>query len=89
MEGIANSIEDKLIDSLSFKLAPGASYVQERKSVTFHPSGSNIYSASGTKLVKMMITGDGWLDPSTFRIMYDLVNNESTNAKELRPIGGP
>ena len=28
MEGHANSVEDRLIDGLSFKLAPGASYVQ-------------------------------------------------------------
>ena len=89
VEAIANSIEDKLIDGLSFKLSPGASYVQERKSVTYHPQGSNIYTAiGGTKLIKMLITGDGWVDPSTFRIMFDLRNNESVD-KELRPIGGP
>ncbi len=42
MEAHANSAQDKLIDGLSFKLNPGASYVQERESVTFHPQGSNI-----------------------------------------------
>ena len=47
MEGHANSVEDLLIDGLSFKLSPGASYVYERKSVSFHPSGSNIYSTNG------------------------------------------
>ena len=90
VEAIANSIEDKLIDGLSFKLAPGASYVQERKSVTYHPQGSNIYMATGgTKLIKMLITGDGWVDPSTFRIMFDLRNNASDVDKQLRPLGGP
>jgi len=89
MEAHANSVEDRLIDGLSFKLTPGASYVQERKSVTFHPQGSNSYSASGTKLIKLQSTGDGWLDPSTFRVMFDLVNAETTEAKELRPLGGP
>ena len=91
VEAVANSIEDKLIDGLSFKLAPGASYVQDRKSVTYHPQGSNIYSpAGGTKLIKMLITGDGWVDPSTFRIMFDLQNNEaSVSNKQVRPIGGP
>ena len=89
MEAHANSVEDRLIDGLSFKFSPGASYVQERKSVTFHPQGSNSYSANGTKLIKLQITGDGWLDPSTFRVMFDLVNAESTEAKELRPLGGP
>ena len=91
VEAIANSVEDKLIDGLSFKLAPGASYVQDRKSVTYHPQGSNVYSpAGGTKLIKMLITGEGWVDPSTFRIMFDLQNNEaSPSVKQLRPIGGP
>jgi hypothetical protein len=89
MEGHANSVEDRLIDGLSFKLAPGASYVQERRSVTYHPSGSNSYSSAGTKLIKLHITGDGWLDTSTFRVMFDLVNSEGTEAKLLRPLGGP
>ena len=40
VEAIANSVEDKLIDGLSFKMQPGASYVTERKSVTYHPQGS-------------------------------------------------
>ena len=94
MEGVANSVEDKLIDALSFKLKPGASYVQERKSVTFHPAGSNSYSStSGVKLIKILLTGDGYLDPSTFRVMFDLVNMEPSagggTEKELRPLGGP
>ena len=89
VEAHANSVEDKLIDGLSFKLSPGASYVQERKSVTFHPQGSNIYSTNGTKLIKLLVSGDSWMDPSTFRVMFDLVNMNSDAAKELRPLGGP
>eukprot|EP00973_Karenia_brevis_P058408 8134110-Karenia_brevis.AAC.1 len=90
VEAIANSVEDKLIDGLSFKLAPGASYVQDRKSVTYHPQGSNVYSpGTGTKLIKMLITGEGWVDPSTFRIMFDLQNAETDALKKLYPIGGP
>ncbi len=40
VEAVANGVEDKLVDGLSFKLAPGASYVQDRRSVTFRPQGS-------------------------------------------------
>ena len=91
MEGVANSVEDRLVDGLSFQLKPGASYVTERKSVTFHPQGSNIYSTSGTKLIKLLLTGDQWLDTSTFRIMFDLVNMDTSNSnnKLLRVLGGP
>ena len=55
-------------------MKPGASYINERKSVTFHPSGSNIYSTSGTTLIKVQLTGDAFLDPATFRVMFDVVN---------------
>ena len=89
MEAHANSVEDRLIDGLSFKLSPGASYIQERKSVSFHPQGSNVYSTNGTKLIKLLVSGDSWMDPSTFRVMFDLVNMESDAAKQLRPLGGP
>ena len=93
MEGVANAVEDRLVDGLSFQLKPGASYITERKSVTYHPQGSNIYSTNGTKLIKLLLTGDQWLDPSTFRIMFELQNNEnSANGNghmQLRPLGGP
>ena len=89
MEAHANSVEDRLIDGLSFKLSPGASYVQERKFVTCYPQGSNIYSTNGTKLTKILISGDSWTDPSTSRVMFDLVNMDPSAARQLRPLGGP
>ena len=85
---MANSVEDVLVDGLSFKLKPGASYINERKSVTFHPQGSNIYSTNGTKLIKILVSGDAWMDPSTFRVQYDLVNNGAAGLS-LRPLGDP
>lgn len=88
MEAHANSVEDRLIDGLSFKLSPGANYVNERKSVTYHPQGSNDYAPTGTKLIRIHMTGDSWLDCSTFRIMFDL-NNLGAGVTELRPLGGP
>jgi hypothetical protein len=90
VEAIANSIEDKLVDGLSFKLNPGASYVVDRRAVTYHPQGSNIYSPNtGTKLIRIMLTGDNWLDPSTFRVMFNLKNDDTDPFKRLRPIGNP
>ena len=42
MEAHAQSVEDNLIDSLSFKLRPGASYVTDRRSVMFfHMAATN------------------------------------------------
>ena len=76
MEAVANSVDDALIDSLSFKLSNSASYLTDRKSVTFWPTGSNIYKTnSGTKVIRFVLTHDNWLDPSTVRLMFNLVNN--------------
>ena len=36
-------------------------------------------------MVKLLITGEGWLDPSTTKIQFDLVNQD---AKLLRPLSG-
>ena len=90
VEAIANGVEDKLIDGLSFKMTPGASYVVDRRSVTYHPQGSNIYMpGQGTKLIRILLTGDNWMDPSTFRVMFTLNNLDNGANKRLRPLGGP
>ena len=87
---IANSAEDLHIDSFQFKIPPGASYVTDRRSVSLLTVGSNIYqSGSGTRVIRVNTTGDGWLGPSTVRLHYTLVNNDGTAAHRLRPIFGP
>ena len=87
MEVISNSIEDKLIDGLSYKLEPTASYITERKSSTFWAMGSNIYAPnSGTKVIKLVLNGDGWLDPATVKVQFDVKNLE---AQPLRTLSGP
>ena len=49
--------------------------------------GSNSYSAlNGTRVLKFRLNGEGWLDPSTVRLMFDLVNTDSDITKTLRPI---
>ena len=89
MEAYTQSSEDQLIDGLSFKLGNSASYITDRKSCTFQASGSNIYtgSGSGTKVIKFQLNADGWLDPSTTRVMFNLVNKADA-AKMLRPLQG-
>ena len=86
---MANGVEDKLIDGLSFKLQPGASYVTDRRSVTYHPQGSNIYTpGAGTRLIRILLTGEDWMDPSTLRIMFNIKNNGNAG-QNLRLIGSP
>ena len=51
MEAHAQSVEDNLIDSLSFTLRPGASDVTDRKSVSYFPQGGNHYNPTGVKVM--------------------------------------
>ena len=80
VESHANSVEDYLIEGLSFKLAPGASYITNRRSVSYFPSGSDSYSpSSGVKVIKIKVNGTDWLDPSTVKVMFTITNNSTAS----------
>ena len=88
MEVYSSSVEDQLIDGLSFKLSPGSSYITDRQSVSFFPSGSNIYTTNaGTKILRIVLNGSDWLDPATVRLFFDVKNNDATH--QLRVLSGP
>ena len=89
MEVYSNSVEDQLIDGLSYKLNSGSSYITDRKSVTFFPQGSNIYTPqSGTRVMRFLVNGSDWLDSTnSLRIFFDIRNNSAT--VPLRVLGGP
>ena len=82
MEHHAQSAGDALIGGLSHKLKPGASYVTNRRSVSYFAQGGNQYSPNGVKVIKFNLTGDQWLDPSTFRVMFQLDNTGDIGAAE-------
>jgi hypothetical protein len=90
METYANSIEDHLIDGLTFKLDPTANYVVERQSVSYYTQGANIYqSGSGSRVIRFSLSGNGqYLDPSTVRFIFTL-KNEGLDNEILYPLGGP
>ena len=79
MEHHAQSTDDALIGGLSYKLKPGASYVTDRRSVSYFASGGNTYRPNGVKVMKFNLTGDQWLDPSTFRVAFHLNNHKGNN----------
>jgi len=89
VEAMANSVEDYLIDGLSFKLSPGASYITSRRSCTWYTSGAQSYvSGQGARVIRLQINGDGWIDPSTLRLLFTIRNNGAAG-QVLRPFGGP
>eukprot|EP00972_Heterocapsa_arctica_P063288 9337361-Heterocapsa_arctica.AAC.1 len=85
MEHHAQSVDDALIGGLIYKLKAGASYVTNRRSVSFFPQGGNSYYSNGVKVIKFNLTGDQWLDPSTFRIHFR-INNPGSATKSLEPL---
>ena len=87
------SPEDILIDNLSFKLNKGSSYIIDRRSVSFWPTGSNIYkSNSGNRVLNFSLNGEDntWLDPQSVRIFFTLQNeNPGDYDNKLRPVSPP
>ena len=83
------SAEDILIDNLSFKLNKGASYINERRSVSFFPSGSNIYTpSSGQRVLKIALNAEdnSWLDPHSVMVYFTVENTDTSDNKRLRPL---
>ena len=84
VDSMANSAEDYLIECFQFKVPPGASYVTDRRTMSYFTAGSNIYtSGSGTKVIRINLTGDSWLDLGSIGLHYTLVNTYSTATNYL------
>ena len=89
MEVIASASEEALINPLNFESPKTASYITSRRSVTFHPQGGSRYHATeGAQVISFLLTGNEWLDCSTLRIMFDIVNNDVLGGENLYPVGG-
>ena len=88
MESHLATQEPLLIDNLSFVPSHSADYVTSRKKATFYQAGSNIYSTTGgTRVLKISLNSSSdWIDPYCVYLQFDLVNNESSGSKYVRPI---
>ena len=87
MEHHAQSIDDALIGGLNYKLKPGASYVTNRRNVSYFVSGGNQYSPSGVRVIIFNVTGEQWLDPSTCRIRFQLNDlNYDSRGTYIKPL---
>ena len=88
MEIHTQALDDQLISQLTYKISPGgSSYVTERRNSTCCCSGNEL-SPRGVNVVRLNITGDPWLDPSTIKIQFDLVNTNGAANYVLKPLGG-
>ena len=66
--------EDSLLESLSFDLPATTSYVQQRRLVSYYPSGASTFSPNGVRVCRFTIAGDSWLDPSSLSVYAKLAN---------------
>ena len=83
---IAGGVESVLLDELSCRPSPGASYVLNKGQVRFFPSGSSIYSpSSGQRVCKINITGPSnlWLNPQSIRMVMDVSNTHASKPMEM------
>ena len=87
MDLVISGGEDALLKSLDFKLPPSSSYVQQRRLVSYYPSGASTFSPNGVRVCRFNIVGDGWLDPASLRVYFKLANNHATDRVSLA--GGP
>ena len=85
---ILSDASDQLIPNLNFKQPATASYIIDRHSASFHAIGGNVYKpTSGVRLIRFNISSEDFLEPSTLRVMFDIVNVNGDMTKGLYPIG--
>ena len=73
---LVGQTNDELLDSLSYRLASTSEYIQSRRMTRFYPSGASSYSSNTTQVARIELKGQGgFLDMSTLKIAFRLVNN--------------
>ena len=79
---IAAGQSDSLISQLSFQLPAVASYARERRLVQVMPQGANTFAPDGNQVMTFNLTnnGEGWLDPSSLRLSFRIVNTAPAGA---------
>jgi hypothetical protein len=70
--------EDKLLDSLHFAGKTSASYVTERRSVSFAPQAASNFTPQGVRLMRINLADqNGWLEGNTLRLIFTLHNSRA------------
>ena len=90
MEYQLAAAEEDLIQSLDFKIGQTAKHVQNRRSVSFYPSGAGTFSNRGVRVIRVTLTSEnGWIDPSTLRLQFAIRNLDGTANHVVQPVSGP
>ena len=85
---IAMSGEAPMMDALDFKLPPAStSVVDRRQTVRAYPTSASTLSPTGTRVCRLRLGGDDFVDSSSIRLQFT-INNKSAS-KVLTPLSGP
>ena len=86
---IATSGEAPILDSLDFTLpAASTSVVDRRQHVKAYPTSASTLSPTGTRVVRIRLGGDDFVDAASIRLQYT-INETGADAKALVPFTGP
>jgi hypothetical protein len=75
---LATGTNDTLLKALDFDLEDVADYIIERQTATFQSQGSLKYSPTSGRLIRFVLSDNAmFLDPSSVRLSYTLVNTSA------------
>ena len=78
LSNVAEALPQTLIEPLNYKLSGGAAYVETKNHVSFFPSSGNEFSSTGVRVIRLPLTGDGWLVPESSYLTFALTNRNQT-----------
>ena len=85
METVLTTVEDSMLDSLTFQLEASSNYITDKRIVTFYAAGSNVYLFQGTTLFKFNLTDSSvWLDPFTIGLQFKFNNTRNISGNVCR-----
>ena len=85
---IATAGEAPMIDSLDFTLPPASTACTDRRQhVRAYPTSASTLSPTGTRILRIRLGGDDFVDASSVRLVFTINNLDQNNP--LTPVSGP
>ena len=87
---ISSGNEAPMLDSLDFTLPPASTAVVDRRQhVRAYPTSASTLTPTGTKVCRIRLGGDDFVDASSVRLVYTISETAGVNGQNLVPYSGP
>ena len=63
LDTYAAAAGSELTSQFTHSIPSSSEWCQSRRQARFYPAGSNVYGPSGTRVCRIPLTADGWIDP--------------------------